>query len=267
MRVRAPFSSLLLAGTIACVMVLAPAFVVLSSPAAVAAVKTHTAPEAKPKLCFETGTFKHRTVRVPTSCSAPRPVRECFLASRYRGKEYRVQVNCAGATKAVSTGSSGSTAASGATGATRPGSGTTGNIPAGEGVNWSTAKTAFCDDASAPTADDGDFSCDDGSSPYCKDATAFVVVDPLDQGVVCLPNASVPATGVCDDGSNPGSGGVDDNGAQLCQDGDNAYYAGDTADDSASNGSCDDGSNPGDGGSDAGGTPLCADGSYPSYDY
>jgi hypothetical protein len=142
---------------------------------------------------------------------------------------------------------------------------TTSPAASAEGINWATASAAICGDGSTPTSADGSAGCTDGSWPYCSTGTDFVVVDPLNKLVDCLPNASVPSTGVCDDSSMPSSGGTDSDGTPLCADGDDAYLPGDTADDSASYGSCDDGSNPGDGGTTSAGLPLCADGTPASY--
>ena len=91
--------------------------------------------------------------------------------------------------------------------------------------------------------------------------SAVLLVDPNGQGVVCLPAASIPAKGVCDDASIAGSGGTDTDGTPLCADGDDAYTPSDYT---IGTDACDDGSNPGDGGYDSSGNPLCDDGSYPS---
>jgi hypothetical protein len=245
----------------------APAALLSTAPA-FAAGKAPAAKHATSKRCYETGTFGHETVRVPTSCSKPQATRKCYLTSTYHGHSYRQQIDCATATKP---GTAGIVVGGGApaTGTTGTGTGTpAGHVPTAagnEGVNWSTARAALCDDASKATSDDGYASCSDGSGAYCTDGTAYVVVDPQNQAVVCLPDASVPPTGVCDDGSAPGSGGTDVDNTPMCADGDDAYLPGDTADDSASDGACDDGSNAGDGGSDSSGAPLCADGTSPSY--
>jgi hypothetical protein len=235
---------------------------------AAAAGRSHTHRSVASKPCYETGTFDHKTVRVPTNCVNPRSILKCFLTSTYAGKKYHQQINCTGAkvTKGAggSSGQKPTTPASGSTGTSGPGSGA--NAPGlDEGINWATATAAICGDGSTATSEDGSASCTDGSWPYCTDGTDYVVVDPENQQVVCLPNASVPSTGVCDDGSVPTSGGTDTDGTPLCADGDDAYLPGDTADDAASYATCDDGSDPGDGGTDASGTPLCADGTYPSY--
>jgi hypothetical protein len=244
----------------------APAALLGTAPA-FASSKAPAPKHAVPKHCYETGTFGHETVRVPTSCSKPQATRKCYLASSYHGHSYRRQIDCATATKPGTAGIVMVGGGAPATGATGGGAGT-GSVPvaaSNEGVNWSTAHPALCDDASKATSEDGYASCSDGSGAYCSDGTAYVVVDPQDQAVVCLPNASVPPTGVCDDGSAPGSGGTDVDKTPMCADGDDAYLPGDTADDSASDGACDDGSNAGDGGSDSSGAPLCADGTTPSY--
>ena len=239
----------------------AVAAALLSTAPALASGKGHIHKSAGHKRCYETGTFERETVRVPTSCSKPQATRKCYLTSSYDGRSYRQQVDCLRPKKPGTAGTVGGAPATGATG------GSSGRVPAttgDEGVNWSTARAARCDDASTATSQDGFASCSDGSGPYCTDGTAYVVLDPQNQAVVCLPDASVPSTGVCDDGSMPGSGGTD-GATPMCADGDDAYLPGDTADDSASNGTCDDGSDPGDGGPDSSGAPLCADGTSPSY--
>ena len=250
-----------------CVLLFAAAIApaLLGSPSAVAAGKAHTGKSGTPKPCYATGTYKRKTVRVPTNCTKPQSSRKCYLTSTYDGKSYRQQIDCVPPKTTGTAGTGGGhTPASGATGATGA-SGGRGPAAGGEGVNWATARTAVCDDSSKPTGADGAASCADGSGPYCTNGTDYVVLDPQNQQVVCLPNASVPSTGVCDDGSAPGSGGTDTDGTPMCTDGDDAYLPGDTANDSASHGFCDDGSNPGDGGNDSSGAPLCADGTDPSY--
>jgi hypothetical protein len=260
-------SSLLAAGALLFVTGLAPAAFGGTASAA-AAARSHTSKGDKSKPCYETGTYDHKTVRVPTSCAKPESTLKCFLTSTYAGKKYREQINCTNT--AVTKGSGGSggqkptTPGSGSTGTGAPGSGAT-SPGLNEGINWATSSSAICGDGSTATSTDGSSSCTDGSWPYCSNGTDYVVVDPEDQQVVCLPDASVPSTGVCDDGSMPTSGGTDTDGTPLCADGDDAYLPGDTADDSASYATCDDGSDPGDGGTDASGTALCADGTYPSY--
>jgi hypothetical protein len=262
---RSSLALLMLTGMLVFVTVLAQAALGGTAPAAAAAAK-HAGKTATSKPCYDTGTFKRRKVRVPTNCAKPRFVRKCYLTSTYDGKSYRQQVDCVLAHKPATAGSGGS---GGGTPTTPAVTGPTG-IPAGpavgtEGVNWATASAAICGDHSTPTSDDGSANCTDGSWPYCTDGTSFVVVDPQNKLVVCLPNASVPSTGVCDDGSMPSSGGTDTDGTPLCSDGDDVYLPGDTADDSASYGTCDDGSNPGDGGASTSGPPLCADGTPAFY--
>jgi hypothetical protein len=253
-----PLQALLLAVcALSIAIAVGPAALLGSAPAA-AAGKARTGKSVTPKHCYATATFKRKTVRVPTSCSKPQSSRKCYLTSTDNGKFYRQQIDC------VQSKTSGghSPATGGATGAT----GNRAPAPAGdEGVNWGSARAANCDDGSSATSEDGSAGCADGSGPYCTNGTDYVVVDPQNQQVVCLPNASVPASGVCDDGSTPGSGGTDTNGVPMCTDGDDVYLPGDTANDSASGGICDDASNPGDGGTDSSGAPLCADGTAPSY--
>jgi hypothetical protein len=254
---------------VACVVLftaIVPAALLGSAPA-LASGKARSAKSAAPKPCYETGTFKRKTVRVPTSCSKPQATRKCYLASTYDGKSYRQQIDCATATKPGTAGAVGAAPTTGPTETGPTGTGSSG-VPAvnsDENVNWSTATAALCDDSSTATSEDGSTNCTDGSGAYCADGTDYVVVDPQNQAVVCLPDSSVPSTGVCDDGSKPGSGGTESDGTPICNDGDDAYLRGDTADDSASDGYCDDGSNPGDGGSASNGAPLCADGTSPSY--
>ena len=255
---RSILSSLLLAGVFALVTVLAPAAL---GSAAAAAESTHTDKSAASKPCYDTGTFKGKKVRVPINCAKPHAAQKCYLTSTYDGKSYRQQVDCVLAKKPGTAGEVvGTQTTPVVTGPT-----TTSPAPSAEGINWATASAATCGDGSTPTSVDGSASCTDGGWPYCSAGTAYVVVDPLNKLVVCLPDASVPSTGVCDDGSLPSSGGTDSDGTPLCADGDDAYLPGDTAEDSASYGSCDDGSNPGDGGSAASGPPLCADGTPASY--
>ena len=258
---RSFLSSLLLAGVLLFGTVFAPGALGSAAPAA-AAANTHTGKSATSKPCYDTGTFKRKKVRVPTSCVKPNAARKCYLTSTYGGKSYRQQVDCGPAKKP------GTAGAGGGTQATPTGTESTGTTsPAANtgGINWATASAAICGDHSTATSSAGSANCADSSWPYCTVATDYVVVDPQDQRVVCLPNASVPSAGVCDDGSMPRSGGTDTNGAPLCADGDDAYLPGDTASDSASYGTCDDGSTPGDGGAASGGAPLCADGSPASY--
>ena len=255
-------SSLLAACVLLVVAAIAPVALSGTAPA-VAAARVHTESKSTtPKPCYATGTFKRKTVRVPTSCSKPQSARKCYLTSTFDGKSYRQQIDCT-ALKTTGTGGDGGHApATGATGASG------GRMPAAagdEGVKWATARTSVCDDGSSATSEDGYASCADGSGPYCTDGTDYVVLDPVSQEVVCLPDASVPSSGVCDDGSTPGAGGTDTNGTPMCADGDDAYLQGDTTDDSASHGICDDASSPGDGGTDSSGAPLCADGTDPSY--
>jgi hypothetical protein len=260
------FRSTLLA---VCALLFATAMVpaaLLGAAPALASGKGHSAKRVAPKPCYETGTFKRKAVRVPTNCSKPKATDKCYLDSTYDGRSYRQQIDCVTATKPGTAGAVGGAPATAPTGAGPTGAGS-GGVPAAnsdEGVNWATARAALCDDASTPTSQDGWGTCSDGSGAYCADGTDYVVVDPQSQAVVCLPDASVPASGVCDDGSMPTSGGTEADGTPICADGDDAYLPGDTADDSASNGTCDDGSNPGDGGSASSG-PLCADGTSPSY--
>jgi hypothetical protein len=259
---------------VACALLVAAAVPValLSTAPAFASGKGHSPKSAATKRCYETGTFKRHAVRVPTSCSKPHASRRCYLTSTYDGRSYRQQIDCPLATKPNKPGTAGvvggsATPTTGATGSGATGSGG-GGVPTAssdEGINWSTARPAICDDASTATSEDGYAGCSDGSGAYCTDGTDYVVADPQNQAAVCLPNASVPSTGVCDDGSQPGSGGTETDGTPICTDGDDAYLPGDTADDSASNGTCDDGSNPGDGGTESNGAPLCADGTDPSY--
>src|SRR5580692_3507527 len=66
----------------------------LSTAPALASSKGHSPKSATPKRCYETGTFKRRTVRVPTSCSKPQAVSKCYLTSIYEGKSYRQQIDC-----------------------------------------------------------------------------------------------------------------------------------------------------------------------------
>lgn len=240
-----------------------------STPRAAAARAHATARrKAPPAGCFETGSFDGRTVRVPVRCPAPQAGR-CYLQSRFDGRSYRVRIDCAPGAKRSGGGSpghgatptSGSSGASGSSGTGGPGgTGATGST--GASVDWSRASAARCDDGSTPTTDDaGDFSCADDSTPFCVDTSAVLLVDPGEQSVVCLPEQSIPATGVCDDGSTPGVDGTDLGGAPICADGDDAYTPSDYT---IGVDTCDDGSNPGDGGQDSEGNPLCADGSYPA---
>lgn len=249
-----------------CVLLVAAAIAPAAFPGtapAVAAGRVHTGKSTTPKPCYETGTFKRKTVRVPTNCSKPQSTRRCYLTSTYDGRSYRQQVDCVPSkTTGTGGGVGGHAPATGATGASG------GRVPAtasDEGVKWATAHNSVCDDGSSATSEDGYASCADGSGPYCTDGTDYIVIDPQSQQVVCLPNASVSSSGVCDDGSMPGSGGADTDGTPMCADGDDAYLPGDTPHDSASHGICDDASNPGDGGTDSSGGPLCADGTDPSY--
>jgi hypothetical protein len=269
-----PIRSLRSTLCVACALLVTAAVPValMSSAPAFASAKAHTPKSVATKPCYETGTFKRHAVRVPTNCSKPQATRKCYLTSTYDGRYYRRQVDCLlasnpnkPATAGVVGGSTPSSTGSTGSGSTGSGSGAAPTTGAEGGINWSTAHPALCDDASTPTSEDGYAGCSDGSGAYCTNGTDYVVLDPQDQDVVCLPNASVPTTGVCDDGTKPGSGGAETDGTPICTDGDDAYLPGDTADDSASNGTCDDGSNPGDGGSASNGAPLCADGTDPSY--
>ena len=247
--------SLLAAGALA----LVPLVALVASPAVAAG--GHSGKAATSKVCYETATFKGKPVRVPTSCPKPEATRTCYLTSRYHHKTYRKQIDCAPTKKPGTAGSTGATGSPPVAGTGPTGSG--GSGASDEGVNWATASAARCADASTATGQGGYFTCNDGSAPYCRSGTDFLVIDPQNQNVVCLPNASVPPTGVCDDGSRPGSGGTSTDGTALCSDGNGAYLRGDTAQDSASQGTCDDGSSPGDGGTGTGGALLCADGTYP----
>jgi hypothetical protein len=273
-RTRSQRFRLPLACALAAAVAVAPAALLASAPA-FASGKGHAPKSAAHKPCYESGSFKGHAVRVPTSCAKPQAARKCYLTSVFDGRSYHREIDCLLPTKRAAgsvggnSGNSGNSAAptsSGSgSGSSGSGSGAAPTPSADEGVNWSTAHPALCDDSSTPTSVEGYAGCSDDSGAYCDDGTAYVVVDPQNQSVVCLPNASVPSTGVCDDGSQPGSGGAESDGTPICTDGDDAYLPGDTADDSASNGTCDDGSNPGDGGNASDGAPLCADGSDPSY--
>ena len=254
-------SSLLLVGVVA-LMTVFFAHGALAGAAA-AATPAHTGKHAVSKHCYDTGTFKHTAVRIPASCAKPDVATKCYLTSVYKHKTYRHEIDCVPAKKPATAGGAGTSPTSMALPGT---TGVAGTVSAPSTINWATARAVICGDGSTATIQDGSPDCADGSWPYCTVGTDFVVLDPQNQQVVCLPNASVPAAGVCDDGSAPRSGGTDSSGAALCADGDNAFLPGDTANDSASNGSCDDGSTPGDGGTSSSGTSLCADGTDPTYD-
>ena len=256
---RSLLSSLLLAGVLLFVTVFSQAAL---GNAAAAAATVHAGKSATSKPCYDTGTFKRKKVRVPTSCTKPHAARKCYLTSTYDGKSYRQQVDCVPAKKP---GTAGEVVGTQTTPVVTGSTGTASLALSAEGINWATASAAICGDRSTPTSTAGSASCTDGSWPYCTAGTDYVVVDPQNKLIVCLPNASVPSTGVCDDGSMPSSGGTDTDGTPLCADGDDAYLPGDTAADSASYGTCDDGSTPGDGGANSAGTPLCADGTPASY--
>lgn len=234
------------------------------------------------KHCYEVETVDGKTQTFTITCPKVGHKKTCYLTSRRHGKAYKRKVTCpvkvptkgaTGATGSTSTGTgaaskgSGSGSGDGGSSGTAGSSGSGANPPAT--VNWATAVPSICDDSSTPVTDgEGDFWCTDQSSPYCTDETAALVSDPSGD-VVCVPYTDIPAAGVCDDASNPGSGGDDQDGSPLCTDGNYPILPSDAQsggywNDDPGVGSCDDGSNPGDGGYDAGGNALCADGSYPS---
>jgi hypothetical protein len=229
------------------------------------------------KHCYEVETVHGKSERVTIKCPKVTHKKTCYLTSHRDGNAYKHKVTCpvkvptkgaTGGTGSSGTGSKGLGSSSGDGGSSGAGgSGSGGNPPAS--VDWATAVPAVCDDSSTPATDgEGDFWCTDESSPYCTDETAALVSDPSGN-VVCVPYTSIPAAGVCDDASNPGSGGDDTDGTPLCADGDYPILPSDAQsggywNDNPGVGGCDDGSNPGDGGYDASGNALCADGTYPS---
>jgi hypothetical protein len=232
------------------------------------------------KHCYEVVKVHGKTEQVPIKCPKVTHKKTCYLTGRRHGKAYKRKVTCPvkvptkGATGATGSSSAGSGSATKGSGGGSGGSGSSGTAGSGSGakapatVDWAAAVPAVCEDSSTAATDgEGDFWCADQSSPYCTDQTAALVSDPGGD-VVCVPYTSIPAAGVCDDASNPGSGGADQDGTALCADGNYPILASDAQSGGYSNDnpgvSCDDGSNPGDGGYDASGTALCADGTYPS---
>jgi len=189
---------------------------------ALASGKGHSAKRVAPKPCYETGTFKRKAVRVPTNCSKPKATDKCYLDSTYDGRSYRQQIDCVTATKPGTAGAS-AVRPPRPDRAARPG-------PAAGGSRRRTATKASTGrphglrSVTTPRHRQARTvgNCSDGSGAYCADGTDLRRRRPASQAVVCLPDASVPASGVCDDGSMPTPGHEAD-GTPICADGDDAY--------------------------------------------